>query len=345
MRRESLDRDFGEVLRVRREDLDLTQKQLAARAGISDAYICCLERGSKQPPSERICRQLEEALQLPEGTLVTVARRQRTDPDILLEMDLVKMKRDFERKLDARIAEVYRHYWESMLRHVFEAGEGGEASADLATIRRRFREAMAAEVSMSMASVPRAHRHEFESLGEEIVQRWSERYEDLAGTLSGAVSGQSGGRVTLDDQADEALSNATMSLDRERPIPVINKVAAGYPRMETDLDLPVGFAESYVYDPTVKAPGAFAVTVCGDSMEPRFHEGDIVVVDPEAEVHGGAFCFVRFAADGDTTFKQVYFDTPETIRLQPLNSQYPPQVHPREAVDAVLKVVRRIERL
>ena len=58
-----------------------------------------------------------------------------------------------------------------------------------------------------------------------------------------------------------------------RLVPIINKVAAGYPMDFNDLDYPVGIADDYVRCPDLHDPNAFAVRVVGDSMEPRFHRG------------------------------------------------------------------------
>jgi transcriptional regulator with XRE-family HTH domain len=52
-----------------------------------------------------------------------------------------------------------------------------------------------------------------------------------------------------------------------RRVPIINKVAAGYPQEFTDLGYPVGIADEYVTVPQEMGdPNAFAVRVVGDSM-------------------------------------------------------------------------------
>ncbi len=109
-----------------------------------------------------------------------------------------------------------------------------------------------------------------------------------------------------------------------RWVPVINKVAAGYPAQFSDLGYPAGFADDYVRCPDIHDPNAFAVRVVGDSMEPKFRQGDIVVFSPAAEVHNGDDCFVRFSMPHETTFKRVFFESDERIRLQPRNTDYPP---------------------
>jgi phage repressor protein C with HTH and peptisase S24 domain len=132
-------------------------------------------------------------------------------------------------------------------------------------------------------------------------------------------------------------------------VPVINKVAAGYPRSFTDLGYPARVADEYVRCPELDDPDAFAARVVGDSMMPDYHEGDIVVFSPLKPVRGGADCFVRVEPDHESTFKRVYFETGEggrqLIRLQPLNSAYAPRTLPREQVAglyAAVSVMRKI---
>lgn len=138
-------------------------------------------------------------------------------------------------------------------------------------------------------------------------------------------------------------------------VPVINKVAAGYPREFTDLDYPARVADEYVSVPDVYDADAFAARVIGDSMEPAYKEGDIVVFSPGADITPGKDCFARFDTDvspaSEATFKRVYFerspDGRELIRLQPLNPSYPPKVVPREEIAglyAAVYVVRPIGR-
>lgn len=126
-------------------------------------------------------------------------------------------------------------------------------------------------------------------------------------------------------------------------VPLINNVAAGYPREFTDLGYPARVADEYVRSPDLSDPDAFAARVVGDSMEPAYHEGDIVIFSPSREVVSGDDCFVRLELDAETTFKRVYFQTDEDghqiIRLQPLNSVYPPRLLPRERVGGLYRAV------
>ena len=128
-------------------------------------------------------------------------------------------------------------------------------------------------------------------------------------------------------------------------VPVINSVAAGYPHDFTDLDYPPSVADEYIRCPEVRDAQAFAARVVGDSMEPDYREGDIVIFSPQTPAESGDDCFVRFDADGGTTFKRFYLDDDDRIRLQPLNSRYPAQTYPREAVTGLWPAIFRVQRL
>ncbi len=177
---------------------------------------------------------------------------------------------------------------------------------------------------------------------------------DSAGESS--PSGGAGGSARRSQSGDSASGSADGRSLHElgalpMQVPVINKVAAGYPREFTDLAYPARIADEYVAVPDVFDADAFAARVVGDSMMPDYREGDIVVFSPAAPVNPGDDCFVRFERDEETTFKRVYFEKEanggELIRLQPLNSAYPPKTYPREDVAgmyAAVYVVRAVPR-
>ena len=141
------------------------------------------------------------------------------------------------------------------------------------------------------------------------------------------------------------IEQAGSSLAAGRLVPVINKVAAGYPGDFNDLDYPVGVADDYVRCPDLHDPNAFAVRVVGDSMEPKFQEGDIVIFSPAAEVHNGDDCFVRFAMPHETTFKRIFFEKDNKIRLQPRNEKYSPTIVNGKRINGLYRAIIKYEKL
>jgi phage repressor protein C with HTH and peptisase S24 domain len=141
------------------------------------------------------------------------------------------------------------------------------------------------------------------------------------------------------------LDEPGMPLSAGRLVPIINKVSAGYPAEFNDLDYPVGVADDYVRCPDMHDNNAFAVRVVGDSMEPKFNEGDIVVFSPAIEPKNGDDCFVRFTTPHETTFKRVFFEKGDMIRLQPRNEKYPPTMVESKRISGIYRAFARVERL
>jgi len=157
-------------------------------------------------------------------------------------------------------------------------------------------------------------------------------------------------KKTDPESLNSLLSESNLSADKDtatvsagKLIPVINKVAAGYPADFDDLDYPAGIADDYVRCPDLHDPNAFAVRVVGDSMTPKFKEGDIVVFSPAVEVRSGDDCFIRFTAPHETTFKRVFFEPDNTVRLQPRNEQYPPLIVDGKRINGLYKAVIKYE--
>jgi len=156
----------------------------------------------------------------------------------------------------------------------------------------------------------------------------------------------------LAEWGDEPVEPRTEARwDPEHWIPVINRISAGPPQGFTDLDFPAGIADEYLpRPPGFEDKSAFALRIDGDSMEPKYHQGDTVVFSPAARVDSGDDCFVRFEmsggpVDGDKTFKRVFFDPEGQIRLQPINDRYPPAIVKRSDVAKICRAVIRYEKL
>ena len=80
-------------------------------------------------------------------------------------------------------------------------------------------------------------------------------------------------------------------------------------------------------------------------MEPKYKEGDIVIFSPAVEVHNGDDCFIRFSSPYETTFKRVFFEEGDKVRLQPRNEKYAPMIAEGKRVNGIYRAVIRYERL
>jgi phage repressor protein C with HTH and peptisase S24 domain len=190
-----------------------------------------------------------------------------------------------------------------------------------------------------MEGLPPDIRQEYES-AEAENQKWRQVIKNLLHAK--------GGPNRLDTILSESkldVEKGSSSLAAGRLVPVINKLAAGYPSDFDDLDYPVGVADDYVRCPDLHDPNTFAVRVVGDSMEPKFREGDIVIFSPEAEVHNGDDCFIRFATPHETAFKRVFFEPNNTVRLQPRNEKYSPIIVDGKRINGLYRAVIKYEKL
>jgi len=256
---------LGQIIRKKREQMNLTLDEVGARIGFSKPYLSTIETGKvKNPPSDELLAKLEKVLHFEPGVLLHIAHLERVPPDVRQQYEST---------------EAENKKWRQFIRNIIN-------------------------------QKPDAAR---------------------LGNL-------------LDDYALRTEPD-TDSLSAGRLVPVINKVSAGYPTDFNDLDYPVGIADDYVRCPDLHDPNAFAVRVVGDSMEPRFSEGDIVIFSPAAEVHNGDDCFVRFATPHETAFKRVFFESDNQVRLQPRNDNYAPMVVDGSRINGLYRAVVKYEKL
>ena len=185
--------------------------------------------------------------------------------------------------------------------------------------------------------LPADVRQEYES-AEAENQKWRQIAKNLIDK-----KGDSSRLTELLAESDLNIEQENLPLAPGRLVPVINKVSAGYPTDFNDLDYPVGIADDYIRCPDLHDPNTFAVRVVGDSMEPKFHEGDIVIFSPATEVQNGDDCFVRFAMPHETTFKRVFFESDNKIRLQPRNEKYSPTIVDGKRVNGLYRAVVKHE--
>ena len=103
-------------------------------------------------------------------------------------------------------------------------------------------------------------------------------------------------------------------------IPVLGKVAAGIP-IEAVQDI-LDYEE---LSPDMVRDGSeyFALQLKGDSMEPRMHSGDVVIVRKQETIENGEIAIVCVNGD-EATCKKVMKKDNGAIILQPLNPTHDP---------------------
>jgi len=256
---------LGQIIRKKREQLNLTLDEVSNRIGFSKPYLSTIETGKvKNPPSDELLTKLEKILEFESGLLLHIAHIEGLPADV---------------------------------RHKYESSEAEN-------------------------------------------KKWRQIAKNLIDNKADAS------RLTeLLAESDLNVEQDKVPLAAGRLVPVINKVSAGYPTDFNDLDYPVGIADDYIRCPDLHDPNSFAVRVVGDSMEPKFREGDIVIFSPAAEVNNGDDCFVRFTHPHETTFKRAFFEPDNKIRLQPRNEKYSPTIVDGKRINGLYRAVFKYEKL
>ncbi len=123
-----------------------------------------------------------------------------------------------------------------------------------------------------------------------------------------------------------------------KPIPVIGFAQAGTGGFFGDSGFPVGAGWDHVSFPDVGDDNAYALEVSGDSMEPFYRAGDIIVVSPAAEVRRGDRVVVK-TREGEVLAKQLTRKTASRIELHSWNASHPDLVFPLEEIDWMARIV------
>lgn len=120
-------------------------------------------------------------------------------------------------------------------------------------------------------------------------------------------------RSDLTENLDETSYNINRDLAL---VPILGKIPAGMP-MEAIED---SYTMDYAQIPVNWLRGNkkfFGLKLVGDSMEPEYHDGDIVVFQQTSDFTSGKDCCVRMNGS-DATFKRVFVKD-DGIVITPLN--------------------------
>lgn len=123
-------------------------------------------------------------------------------------------------------------------------------------------------------------------------------------------------------------------------IPVYGRVAAGIPT-EGITDI----TDYEEIDAAMAANGEYiALTIHGHSMEPRFTEGDVVIIRKQPDIEDGQIAVVMINGD-DATVKRVR-KTGDGIMLLPTNPAYEPIYYTKKQIrELPVKIIGKVVEL
>lgn len=154
------------------------------------------------------------------------------------------------------------------------------------------------------------------------VSGWeSEKYQPDRDTLIKIAS-------YFDVSVDYLIGNSPVKKEKKKgvQIPVLGEVRAGYP-METVENI-IDYEE--IDEEMARRGEFFALRIKGDSMEPRFVEGDVVIVRKQETADSGDIVVALVNGDSATIKKLKRHQN--GITLVPSNSAYEPMYYSNEEI-------------
>lgn len=150
--------------------------------------------------------------------------------------------------------------------------------------------------------------------------------DGLAAKLEQAMGKPNGWMDEPHRQGDEAPlpGNAEPGPALRSMQPLISWVQAGeWAEIAGNFD--IGDAEDLLPCPVRCSPDTFVLRVRGESMEPKFHDGDLIFVDPKVSPDSGKYVVVRIEDVHEATFKQLIVEG-ERQYLKAVNPDWPKRI-------------------
>ncbi|WP_261925258.1 helix-turn-helix domain-containing protein [Aeromonas caviae] len=164
----------------------------------------------------------------------------------------------------------------------------------------------------------------------------------IADALSVPVS-----ELFSDDSPASPHQNMEMAQPDIHRIPVISYVQAGVWTAPNEIRECDGNM-AYITTDLDLGDRAFAIVIRGNSMEPEFTEGDLVLIDPDEPLHPGDFVVAKNGEE-EATFKKYRprgygEDGQEIFELAPLNDDYPTMRSDRQHIQIIGTMVEHRRR-
>ncbi|MBS7788791.1 helix-turn-helix transcriptional regulator [Roseococcus sp. SDR] len=156
-------------------------------------------------------------------------------------------------------------------------------------------------------------------IGPDGRARWPST-ESVAKVLGATGAGIEAFAALVSGQA--ALPSHSRGPRPTRRVPLIGLAQAGGEGFFDDAGFPVGGSWDEISLPEISDPNAYALEISGDSMEPVFRDGDVVIVSPASPVRRGDRVVVRTRL-GEVMAKELKRQSAKRIELGSLNPAHP----------------------
>lgn len=121
-------------------------------------------------------------------------------------------------------------------------------------------------------------------------------------------------------------------------IPQIGFAQAGSGGFFDDAGFPAGAGWDEIVFPEVDDQHAYALEIAGDSMQPVYRDGDVVVVSPGASIRKGDRVVVK-TRGGEVMAKELARRTARHIELRSLNPAHEDRQIPLDQVEWIARII------
>jgi SOS-response transcriptional repressor LexA len=179
---------------------------------------------------------------------------------------------------------------------------------------RKFRDGMTQEALADAIGTNKANISRLESGQRGLSQKWLER---LAPALDATPA-------ELLEEPGKIKGGGRTGVQL---VPLIDSIQAGHWTEVAD-PYPKGDGVTWIPVRRHVGPRAFALEIDGPSMEPEFHDKDVVIIDPDLEARPGHYVAARIDEDNLATFKRFRVKGHDgrgrpIVELVPLNPDWP----------------------
>ncbi|MCX5497820.1 helix-turn-helix transcriptional regulator [Kaistia dalseonensis] len=122
-------------------------------------------------------------------------------------------------------------------------------------------------------------------------------------------------------------------------VPLIGFAQAGAGGFFDDGGFPAGQGwEEVAFPPAIESEGVYALEVSGDSMQPLYRDGDVIIVSPTAPCRRGDRVVVR-TREGEVMAKVLARKTTKQIELLSLNPDHANRIIAMRDIDWVARII------
>jgi phage repressor protein C with HTH and peptisase S24 domain len=121
-------------------------------------------------------------------------------------------------------------------------------------------------------------------------------------------------------------------------VPLIGFAEAGVGGYFDDGGFPNGKGWDEIAFPAVDDEHAYALEISGDSMQPAYRDGTVIIVSPAVPIRRGDRVVVK-TKDGEVMAKELKRKTTKSLELKSLNPEHPDRMLASEEVVWVARIV------